>query len=139
MPRAFGEQELRLYAWRSVHGVPEGRRDEYRDLIRRFPSMIHHNGLGQALSFLVAKATSDGEIDNGDVHYLLYRHLEQWLCGEHELGRVYDVPAECEGRTPLLARLVHDPRGSGAYRLAKTRARDLVDWLKIFAEGPHEG
>jgi CRISPR-associated protein Cmr5 len=89
----------------------------YGSVVRKLPSYILTNGLGQTLAFLKAK----GKGEPGNEHEVLYRHLADWV------GRKVNADGD------LLSWLVNTAT-SQQYRLATMEALALLQWLKRFAE-----
>jgi CRISPR-associated protein Cmr5 len=90
---------------------------KYGSVVRKLPSYILANGLGQTLAFLKAK----GEGRPGDEHEVLYQHLAEWLQKQLHIGG------------DLLEWLANTAT-SQQYRLATMEALALLQWLKRFAE-----
>lgn len=111
VPRTI-EQERAAFAWAKVNSVTD--KAKYKDVIRKFPSMVINNGLGQALAFLLAK---------GQEHGQLYSHLQEWLRDKKKL---------VDKQKDLLDGLAQED--STAYRHATMEALALATWLKRFAE-----
>jgi len=106
----------RLQSLQSEKGGEEWK-GKYGSVVRKLPSYILTNGLGQTLAFLKAK----GKGEPGNEHEVLYQHLEGWL--RRQLG--------INGN--LLDWLVSKAT-SQQYRLATMEALALLQWLKRFAE-----
>lgn len=132
------EQERASFAWESVKKV--GDKGKYKDVIRKFPSMVITNGLGNALAFLLSKGTKEiekdengkkvkvKEPDGGSEHGQLYLHLQEWLCDRRKLitkGQAHDDFRLMQG-------LIQEK--SPTYRHATMEALALAGWLKRFAE-----
>ena len=106
----------RLQSLQSEKGGEEWR-GKYGSVVRKLPSYILTNGLGQTLAFLKAK----GKGEPGNEHEILYCHLADW------------VGSKVHADGDLLDWLVNDAT-SQQYRLATTEALALLQWLKRFAE-----
>lgn len=119
------EQERADFAWDKVTSVSD--KAKYKDVIRKFPSMVINNGLGQALAFLLARGTDKKgqELDKNKEHGQLYLHLQEWLCDKKKL-------VTKESPMGLLDGLVK--KDSTVYRHATIEALALATWLKRFAE-----
>lgn len=111
-----GELQKRLNRLRDEGGASEWK-GKYGSLVRKVPSYIITNGLGQTLAFLRAKGK--GEPDNE--HEILYGQLSEWVGGQ--LGVKND----------LLDWIVNTAT-SQQYRLATMEALAFLQWLKRFAE-----
>jgi CRISPR-associated protein Cmr5 len=97
----------------------------YATLVRKLPTMILNNGLGQALAFLLADDEGKDKPSGG-----LYKHIEKWLSGpidpDHP-ARVY------RGDTPsLIDQLINGDRAQ--YLRAQQEALALLVWMKKFAD-----
>jgi CRISPR-associated protein Cmr5 len=108
--------EERLRNLRTEEGGKEWK-GRYGSVVRKLPSYILTNGLGQTLAFLKAK----GKGEPGNEHEVLYRHLADWV------GRKVNADGD------LLSWLVNTAT-SQQYRLATMEALALLQWLKRFAE-----
>lgn len=109
------EQQRAAQAWKDVAEV-RGRHIEgrYNSIVRKVPSYVLTNGLGQTLAFLRAK---------GGAEKTLYDHLSAWV-----LGR---VRSEGEDGSLLEWLLTQD---SAVYRRATVETLAYLNWLKRFAE-----
>ena len=97
------------------------RQSDYLSYAKALPASILQNGLGQAMATLLA-AAKPGNDD--DPHFLLYRDLEDWLCGDDE-----DAPYR--GAQGLLdAITMKDQRH---YLRAQAEAQGYLNWLKKLA------
>jgi len=108
--------EKRLQTLRSEKGGNEWK-GKYGSVVRKLPSYILTNGLGQTLAFLKAK----GKGEPGNEHEILYRHLADW------------VGSKVHANGDFLDWLVNNAT-SQQYRLATMEALALLQWLKRFAE-----
>jgi len=115
-PRRREDLEKRLRNLRTEEGGKEWK-GRYGSVVRKLPSYILTNGLGQTLAFLKAK----GKGEPGNEHEVLYRHLADWV------GRKVNADGD------LLSWLVNTAT-SQQYRLATMEALALLQWLKRFAE-----
>jgi len=115
-PRRREDLERRLRNLRTEEGGKEWK-GRYGSVVRKLPSYILTNGLGQTLAFLKAK----GKGEPGNEHEVLYRHLTDWV------GRKVNADGD------LLSWLVNTAT-SQQYRLATMEALALLQWLKRFAE-----
>jgi len=115
-PKQRENLKKRLQTLQNEKGGNEWK-SKYGSLVRKLPSYILTNGLGQTLAFLKAK----GKGEPGNEHEVLYQHLEGWL--QRQLG--------INGN--LLDWLVNKAT-SQQYRLATMEALALLQWLKRFAE-----
>lgn len=117
------DQQRAAYAWASVAAVESVSRkelEEYRDLVRKLPSMVQTNGFGQALAFLLVQKGAKRK---------LYVHLENWLCKKSP----HLVYAPQAGEAPDL--MLSVANGSSlSLRRATLEVQTLAVWLKRFAE-----
>lgn len=127
--RQTTEQERAKFAWDEVSKLPQDLKGEYKDVVRKFPSLIINNGLGQALAFLLAKGTDkDGKKpDEGKVHGRLYAHIQEWICNKRKL-----IGSEASDPLRLIKGLVE--QDSTRYRHISIETLALATWLKRFAE-----
>lgn len=112
------EQERAAFALKYVEGVKDGeQRAKYKTQLRKLPSRLHSNGLGQTVAFYLSEGP-------GKPEWEICRWLESWLGHEHR--GIYT------GRQTL----IHSIAGQDEdrYREASAEARALAVWLKRFAE-----
>lgn len=100
---------------------------QLKSYLRRLPAMIQMNGFGQAMAFYYAKRT------NYAAYGVVYKLIEDWLCGD---GEVYPGQAVTVGLQPaepvlLHALMEHDQHH---YRRATAETQALLAWAKKFAE-----
>lgn len=91
-------------------------------LIRKTPTMIIQNGLGQSLAFLLADAGDNRQ----EASYQLYSFMQTWLCKEGQPARVYTGDAD------LISQLIKNQRSD--YIRAQQEILALFNWLKKFAD-----
>ncbi|WP_028962577.1 type III-B CRISPR module-associated protein Cmr5 [Sulfobacillus thermosulfidooxidans] len=99
---------------------PEQWQARYKSYAKGLPASILSNGLGQALATLLSASKGNHK----DAHYVLYHHIEQWLCRSHPLAPYQGAQNVMEAITQ------HD---STAYRVAQMEAMAYLVWLKKFA------
>lgn len=103
-------------AFKKVNELTSRYNDEwqakYASYVKSLPATILMNGLGQAAATLLARAKGNKE----DPHYVLYAHLESWLC---------------ENNGDLMATITNNDRH--AYVQAQVEALAWLEWLKKFA------
>ncbi len=119
--------DLNLEQRRAAHALHRVRKkqkhpkqSDYLSYARALPASILQNGLGQAMATLLAAARSNGD----DPHFLLYRDLEDWLCGADE-----DAPYR--GAQGLLDAIA--TRDQRHYLRAQAEAQGYLNWLKKLA------
>lgn len=91
----------------------------YRSRAKSLPAMIISNGLGQATATLLA--ASKGK--ESDPPFLLFRHLEEWLCLD-------DPRAPYQGQDRLM--LAITKTDVEYYLRAQRESIAWLDWLKKF-------
>ncbi len=96
----------------------------YTSYVKGFPASILANGLGQSLATLLSAVKGHPEGKFQDPHFLLYRHLELWLCRNDEFAPYPGTKDVIEAITS------HD---STRYRMAQAEAMAYLVWLKKFA------
>jgi len=95
-------------------------REKYVSYVRSLPATVLTNGLGQAVASLQSAAKGSHD----DPHYILYRHLEAWLCRDH----VQAPYRRCKNLLDAITS--HD---CDTYILAQAEALAWLGWLKKFA------
>lgn len=108
------EQQRAADAWQNIESVSEGIASKYGSIVRRFPSLVQINGLGQTLAFLKSK--------NDQGMSALYDHISKWV-----IKRMVD--AEGEDLLKLITGWTSDE-----YRRATSEALAYATWLRRFAE-----
>jgi CRISPR-associated protein Cmr5 len=125
------DQERAKAAWHFVketHADPE----KYKTLVKRFPALINHNGLGQTIAFLTAKKKG------GNAEGELLDQLSRWLMrsGMNEHATCYVPPyndVDYSTKEELSACISdHDSR---TYIRATREALAFLDYLRRFADG----
>lgn len=94
---------------------------EYRSYLRKIPSMILVNGLGQTLAFIKSKAKE------GNAYSVIQEHLKRYFKD--------NVPARVRmtQQTDILEWAIS--LKSEDYRFATEELLSLLNWMKRFAEG----
>ena len=122
--RLMLEQERAKYALNALNKLLEDKNkknnDKYATYIRRLPSMILTNGLGQALAFLLA----DNAKDTHSPAIKIYHQIQHWLLSER---KIYD-----SSDSDLMATLVKQK--SSGYMHAQHETLKLLVWMKKFAD-----
>lgn len=103
--------------------------EQYRSLARGLNAMIQINGLGQTLGFLKAK----GKDDQTKPHYLLLKHLTEWMREPSHFGAV-NISVMKSGNDGLLKWVTDEATSSADYRRATTECLAFGNWLSRFAE-----
>ncbi len=126
------EMERAARAWQYVH---EGVKNEHEDVrkvysarARDLTALIHTDGLGQTLAFLLAKGKG-GDKEKAEKHFqiahkLLFQHLSTWV--------LQQVPPPAAAAGHLLQALMEGD--SPYYRRATVETLAFAGWLKKFAE-----
>ena len=102
---------------------PQGSPKLYGSYVKALPASILQVGLGQALATLLAKAKGKQR----DGNFLLYGHVQDWLCSKAEHSPYYT-----QGGTPdLLGTIINGEED--AYIRGQAEAMAYLNWLKKFA------
>lgn len=118
------EQKRAGDAYQKVEGLagkPEEWQKNYASYAKGLPATILANGLGQAAATLLAAAK--GKKD--DAHYVLYQHLQGWLCREGDDRSPYSNARN------LMANITSEDRNK--YMHAQAEAVEWLSWVKKFA------
>ncbi len=112
--------------------------DNYDSYVKKIPSMILSNGLGQTLAFIVAKRKKDNERGKAgsennpkNAYDLIYKHLTDYLRSNSSVR--ITMPQE---RSDLLEWVISCD--SAEYRHITQEVLAFLNWLKRFAEGMSE-
>ena len=100
-------------AWNRIEEVRNAP-GKYRSQVRKLPSLILTNGLGQAVAFMKAKKQD-----------MLYKHLSCWVTSQ--MGEPNTV-----GDVHLMTDILESD--SDTYRRMTTESLAYIVWLKRFAE-----
>ena len=117
------EQRRAAHALAQVQSIANREYGHYVSYVSRLPATIVMNGLGQALTMLLAAAGRKEDPTN-DPHRWLYDHVASWLSGH--------VP-ELQGDSTdhvIRALMEHD---QAVYVRAQGEAMAYLQWLKQFA------
>jgi CRISPR-associated protein Cmr5 len=116
------EQERAAQAWKNVAedigNRTEEDRQRYGALVRRLPTLVQVNGLGQTAAFLLAKAKGNSNAPEA----LLYSHISEWT-----LSQMSE-----QGSQDLMSWIRE--QDSDAYRRATTEILAYALWLRRFVE-----
>lgn len=124
-PGSTLEQQRATFALkfiRELQGKNPASYGHYVSYVSALPATIVMNGLGQALTMLVAKAKGKRE----EPHYLVYSHLAGWLS-----RLIPELRVPSEDQTQLIDRLMES--NQDIYVQAQVEAMAYLDWLKQFA------
>lgn len=110
------------------------RDDKYKSYVKKIPSMILSNGLGQTIAFIVAKRKKEndkrkpGTKDNPKNAYdLIYKQLTDYL-RSNSTTRI-----NITDKAELIEWVISLP--SAQYRYLTEEVLAFLNWLKKFAEG----
>jgi len=123
------EQKRAEYAMDKVkkHGFTEDKNiKKYATLIRKLPSMVMQNGLGQSMAYLLADAENNADAKNNKEKpsRKLYFCIGEWICKER---KIYSSPPE----GLMQALMVGDKT---TYLHAQQEALALLAWMRKFAD-----
>ncbi|MCI5222192.1 MAG: type III-B CRISPR module-associated protein Cmr5 [Candidatus Electrothrix sp. AR4] len=125
------EQYRAGYALRFVKDYAKsGDKAKMHTLIQKAPIQILQNGLGQMLAFLLAD--NEGKQEKQKPSGILYRRIEEWLCGDLKEDRPCRVYLNDPKQEELIEQLTAGDRNQ--YTQAQQEALALFAWLKKFAD-----
>lgn len=136
------EQESAQMAWicakKAKDSLKADKFEKYISLVKKLPTLIMVNGLGQSLAFLTAKAKLKYNKVNMDKEEgLLYCQVEEWLIRTSSQSYNEKLSHENENEpTKLLYRITFGT--SIQYQQATNEALLFTKWLKSFADGLQE-
>jgi len=94
----------------------------YRSYVKKIPTMILSNGLGQTLAFIKAKS------EKGNAYNLIYQQLTEYMKSDHTVR--IKMPQE---KNDLVEWVISC--NSSTYRYITQEILAFLNWLKRFAEG----
>lgn len=105
------------------------KKKEYKAYVRKIPTLIKTNGLGETFAFVKAKKVKKAEETDkpGYAYYLIYDQTSQWLKDKGLLRT----------NTDLVEWIVS--LDSPTYRAVTNEVLSLFKWLSRFSEGLIEG
>lgn len=121
------EQDRAKYAWEKIREVKtkyNGSEGAYNSYIKKSPTLILTNGLGNTLAFFYSKFgnTQDSRLSPDECAYkLLYNHINDW-CIKQKI-----VTGD------ILKWVVHDASSLDAFKVTN-EVMAILSWLKRFAE-----
>lgn len=122
------EQKRAKYALEEIlkinNETNESFKKKYAPFVRRTPTRILNNGLGQALAFLLSKANKEKAAKR------FYDQLQSWICGVEDDS--YPMRIYIDNSPNLIQQLMAN--GRREYVLAQTEVLALLDWMKKFAD-----
>jgi len=111
------EQKRAAHALEKIRDVKSGK--NFISIANGLPTMIHTNGLGQAIAFCLGKSEKDPQYRE------IVAMLSDWLCSE---GRPYS------GSNPDEILTVITESDMRIYMLAQAEAMAYLLWVKKFAK-----
>ncbi|AST00690.1 MULTISPECIES: type III-B CRISPR module-associated protein Cmr5 [Geobacillus] len=108
------------FAFQEVKQAKErlrGSFENYRSYVKKMPSLIQVNGLGQALAFCFQK---------GKEYKMIYQSLAKWMKTQ--------FPDQFSMKNQEFVEVVVN-LSSADYRLWTMEAMALLDWMRKFADG----
>lgn len=130
--RTFHSERAK-WAWEKVSGVAEPKSSiglEYATHVRKLPSRLQTNGLGQALAFLFAKSKVDRKKGETGAARLL-AHL-----GERLATTLERQPQDLRDPRAIMEAIVK--MSPDQYRRCTHELLTTSEWLKRFADGLFE-
>jgi len=124
------EQGRAKFAYeKALEGSKEERKKEYKAYVRKIPTLIKTNGLGETFAFVKAKKVKRAEETDkpGYAYYLIYDQTSQLLKESGFLKQEKDL---VEWIISL---------DSPTYRAVTNEVLSLFKWLSRFSEGLIEG
>ena len=123
-PQGTLDQQRAANAWSVVQSLLADRqadwKNEYATNVTGLPASILANGLGQTAAMLLKTAGGQQE----SVHYVLYMHMQHWLCRDSIFA-----PYKC--KSSLMEAIVNGDRQQ--YMKAQVEILSWLSWLKKFA------
>ncbi len=120
MERVTIENGRAAYAYNAVDEFIQkhpDKKENYRSYIKRLPSIIQTNGLGQALAFYYSK---------GREHKIIYDQIYAWLKQKNK--NLFNEPDEEFVKTVV-------NMDSRQYRVVTMEVLALLNWMRRFVEG----
>ncbi len=114
------DQKRAADALKKIKAIKDTEYKLYVSYVSALPATIVMNGLGQALTMLLAKA----EGKTTSAHYFIFQHLTTWLGSQIK---------ELESKEPngVLQRLLENDQS--VYVRAQVESMAYLNWLKQFA------
>lgn len=122
--------------------------DKYKSYVKKIPSMILSNGLGQTLAFVVSKRQKPKKKDRQthnpglpenpkNAYDLIYKQLKKYMESEHTIRITTKDKKELIEKNDFVEWIISC--NSAKYRYITQEILALLNWLKRFAEGLIEG
>lgn len=96
----------------------------YRSYIKKLPSIIKTNGLGEAMAFYYSQK-------KGSAYFQIYRDIAEWI--EWQLPSIIDKYANESKDDEFIKLLVS--MNSNDYRLVTIEVLALLNWMRRFVDG----
>ncbi len=106
-----------------VSGCNEDTKKEFRSYVKKMPTMIQVNGLGQALAFYYSK---------NNAYAAIYRIIDQWVRQHSQVKQIFTTGNLKEEREFIGAVV---KLGSKDYKHVTMETLALLNWLRRFADG----
>jgi CRISPR-associated protein Cmr5 len=116
--------------------VPRGykyKNTDYRSHVKKIPSLIKTNGLGQTLAFYNSKKQKDSKKEK-NAYDLIYKQIYDWLTDEQCLMKEIIEKAKGKDLTEKVISI-----DSPQYRAITIEVLAFVNWLRRLADGLIEG
>lgn len=117
---AYAFDEVKGYIAKHSAKHSAKQRNEYRSYIKKMPSMIQVNGLGQTLAFFFSK---------GGVYLEIYDQVAKWIKQKYP-DFFKNSGEEAKAFVEMVVK-----RESKDYRLLTMEVLALLNWMRRFAEG----
>ncbi len=125
------EQKRAEHAANAVSSVGEDQTEAYAKFVRKVPSMLTTQGLGQTVAYLRSKA---GDAENRTDDGFVLKHLREWMTSE-ACPIVWDSSScdDCENPNQAFQCLIAHSDNATYYR-ALGEAIAYVGWLKRLSQ-----
>ena len=97
--------------------------DKLRSFIKKMPTMIQVNGLGQTLAFYYSKRNKEKE------HKVVYDMMNEWLVVRNEVQLFEQAHQQIE----LVENIIN--LNSREYKIATAETLAILNWMRRFVEG----
>lgn len=120
------EQDRAKYAWEKIQELKTKYKESestYNSYIKKSPTLILTNGLGNSLAFFYSKfgSTSDNLPPDKCAYKLLYSHINEWCIKQKIVTN------------DILKWIVYDASSLDVFRITN-EVMAILSWLKRFAE-----
>jgi CRISPR-associated protein Cmr5 len=114
--------------------------DKYKSYVKKIPSMILSNGLGQTLAYVLSKKQKikEGKLPGSrenpkNAYDLIYKQLTEYIISEHTTRITPDDKKELIEKKELVKWVID--LESSKYKYITQEILAFLNWLKRFAEG----